>query len=218
MVDEAVRVAGIAPARVTLIPNPAFDANIFMRLAAVPPATAGRRFLAIGRLAPQKDFGSLVAAFARTGRADDRLTILGEGPEHAALTAAIARHGLAGRVVLAGFHRDVAPWLAAADALILSSRYEGLPAAVLEAMAAGRPVIATDCCVAMRPLLDDGRHGILVPPGDIAALADAIAAFDPAGYDSDAARAVAARHITDRVADRYLRLFRAVARMPAAVQ
>ncbi len=214
MAEEIARITRIAPSRVTPIANPAFDRVTHATLAAVAPrlpeGDGSRHFLAVGRLVAQKDFGTLLRAFATGAGAADRLTILGEGPDRHALERLAARLGIADRVAMPGFDADVAPWLAGADALILSSCYEGLPAAVLEAMAAGRPVIATDCCVAMAPLLAD-RRGTLVPPGAPEALARAIAAFDPAIHDRVGARIVAARYVTDQVAATYLPLFRIVA-------
>ena len=109
----------------------------------------------LGRLAPQKGYGELIAAAARVlpRHAGARLVIFGEGPERPALAAAIALHGLEERVLLAGFSPDTANLLAALDLFVCSSRWEGVPLSVLEAMLAGVPVVATRSALAGEPRL-----------------------------------------------------------------
>jgi glycosyltransferase involved in cell wall biosynthesis len=109
---------------------------------AKPAAGRGRRFMGVGRLAPQKDFGLLVRAFARIAAEGDRLVILGEGPQRSRLERLAAALGVADKVDLPGHVAEVGPRLATADVFVLSSRYEGVPAAVLEALAAGVPIVA----------------------------------------------------------------------------
>ena len=121
------------------------------------------------------------------------LVILGEGREAPALERQIASGGLEGRVVLAGFRPDIRPYLAAADLVVNPWLTEGMPNVVLEAMAAGAAVLATDVG-GVGELIDPGRTGWLAPPGDAGALAEAIAAAlaDPARARA-LARAGAAR-------------------------
>ncbi|MGN6594058.1 MAG: glycosyltransferase [Terriglobales bacterium] len=109
----------------------------------------------LGRLAQQKGYAELIAAAARVlpRHADVRLVIFGEGAERQALTDAIALHGLEERVLLAGYAADTANLLAALDLFVCSSRWEGLPLAVLEAMLAGVPVVATRSALAGEPRL-----------------------------------------------------------------
>lgn len=205
---EIARAMAVSPCRVSMIGTPVFDTDT-----AVPPPSAksanraGRHFIAIGRLARQKNFPLLVAAFARGRRAEDRLTILGEGEDRGRIQRAVRRHGLTDRVQLPGHIGDVRPALAAADALVMSSDYEGVPAVALEAMALGVPVVATDCCASMGELLDRGRRGRLVPRGSVAALANAITYPTAREFDPDNARAYALSHSVDRAALRYLQLF-----------
>lgn len=134
--------------------------------------------VAIGRLETEKDFPTLLHAFARlrATRPSLQLVILGEGQQRAALTALVAELGLHGRVHLAGFAANPYAWLARARLLALSSSLEGFGIVLAEALALGVPVVSTDCPSGPREILVDGRYGRLVPPGDPAALADAIAA------------------------------------------
>ena len=183
MLPQVVAELGIAPDRARAIPDPALrDDEIAAPPLPPPPLAQGRRFVAIARLNRQKNLPLMVEAFARIARPGDRLTIAGEGPERAAITRRMALHGLGESVTLAGHVADVRPLLDAAHVLVISSDYEGVPAAVIEALAAGRPVAATDCCASMGWLLHDSSYGALAPVGDAGALADAMvtaAALDP---------------------------------------
>ena len=173
---EIATYLAVPPGRITVIDNGCFRADEMSRLAATRDATArthaARHFLAVGRLARQKNFPLLVRAFARMARPDDRLTIVGEGAERARIEAEVLRTGLEHRVALPGHLNPLDDMFAVADAFVLSSDYEGLGVVVIEALAAGLPVIATSCCVAM-PTLVDGV-GTLVPVGDAQALATAM--------------------------------------------
>lgn len=125
-------------------------------LAEPEPSAAGRGgriVLGVGRLTAQKRFDRLIEAFAQVTDRDTRLVILGEGEERAALTALVSRLGLGDRVSLPGFVANVAQAFQEADLFVLPSAYEGLPAVVLEAMAANCPVLCTDCFPAARSLV-----------------------------------------------------------------
>ena len=98
--------------------------------------------------------------------------LVGGGPEHAAVAAAVRRAGLDGVVALLGDRDDVPALLAAADVFVLASRSEGFPMSVLEAMAAGLPVVASAVGGVPEAVLD-GETGLLVPPGDAGAVAGA---------------------------------------------
>lgn len=140
--DELVATANVPERRIVVLPNP-IDVTASRRAATLvrrEPGT-GRRFVAAGRLTAQKGFDRLVALAPRLGR-DDRVTILGDGPDRAALSGRIDALGLSGRVRLAGFEANPWPWYAGADAFLLSSRWEGMANASLEALACGTPVIA----------------------------------------------------------------------------
>ena len=134
----------------------------------------------IARLFPEKNHKLLLAAFKEVTRRmagarllPAKLLIVGDGVEKQAIADEISRLGLAGSVDLMGVRRDVARILAASDLFVLSSDREGLPIAVLEAMAAGKPVVAT--AVGDLPaIVRDGETGFLVPAKDEARLAEAI--------------------------------------------
>lgn len=192
----AVVHCGIDPAAYTPAPLPA----------------GGPHLVAIGRFAAQKGFTLLIEAMAQT-TPDARLVLVGDGEMRGQIEAAVAQHGLAGRVTLIGWQDEagVARALADATALILPSFAEGLPVVLMEAMAMGRPVIAT--AIAGVPELVVPDVGWLVPAGDATALADAIAALaaTPPGRLAEmgaAARArVTARHDIDAGAARLAHLF-----------
>ena len=131
--------------------------------------------IALGRLIPGKGFDILLKAFSRViSEIDARLLILGEGPQRAYLENMIRDLGVTGKVSLAGFQKNPYTFLAHSDIFVLSSQHEGLPMAILEAMACGIPVISTDCRSGPREILQNGQCGILVPVNNETALADAI--------------------------------------------
>jgi glycosyltransferase involved in cell wall biosynthesis len=133
--------------------------------------------LATGRLSAQKDFPTLIQAFARVRQTRPaRLLILGEGEERPALEAQAKQLGLERDVSLPGFVVNPYPYMAWAGVFVLSSRWEGLPSVLIEALYCGAPAISTDCPSGPREILADGKYGQLVPVGDVNALARAIGA------------------------------------------
>lgn len=155
---------------VVVIPNPcAFDGQ------KIPVKPRKKTLLAVGRLHEQKGFDLLLQAWKPIEKtySDWSLRIVGEGPKRAELEAQIESQGLK-RVVLAGTTNDVLSEYAAASLYILSSRYEGLPLSLIEAMWSGLPCIAFDCPQGPAELLAKDR-GWLVPNGDVTALTAQIA-------------------------------------------
>ncbi|MEW6399961.1 MAG: glycosyltransferase, partial [Bacillota bacterium] len=159
------------------IPN-GIDLRPFVGVEARRERPLGYRVGTAARLTYQKGLDILMEAAARVlaGEPRARFVIGGEGPERPRLEEMIRAHGLEGRVTLAGFVQDVPAFLAGLDIYVLSSRYEGLPLAILEAMAAALPVVAADVGGVAEAVVD-GLTGLLVPPGDAAALAAAILAL-----------------------------------------
>ena len=130
-------------------------------------------FLAVGRLSEQKDFATLLQAFSKVRQqADARLVILGEGGKRGELETLRDTLNLSEHVLMPGFVSNPYAYMRRASALVLSSRWEGLPTVLIEAMACGCPVVATDCPSGSKEILEDGRWGPLVPVGDADALAE----------------------------------------------
>jgi len=131
--------------------------------------------LGAGRLGAQKDFGTLLSAFARArAQRECRLVILGEGPQRAQLEALAKELGVRDDVRFPGFVANPYAYMARAAVFALSSRWEGFPNVLLEALACGCPVVSTDCPSGPAELLQNGRFGRLVAVGDSHALASAL--------------------------------------------
>ena len=132
-------------------------------------------WLSVGRLEPQKGHDDALTAIEAVKDAGDRirLFIVGEGSLAESLESLRIELGLEADVTFLGYRNDVDDLMAAADGLLLSSRWEGLPNVVLEALVAGLPVVATDVG-GVRELIEDGVSGLVVPSGDTRAMAEAI--------------------------------------------
>lgn len=163
--------------KVWVIPNP-IDVSDIARSATVAPehpwfTGTHRVVVAAGRLVPQKDYPTLLRAFGSVyaAHADSRLLILGDGPLKQETESLITRLGLDGAVDVPGRVDNPYPYLGAAACFAQASRYEGFGMAILEALAAGAPVAATDCPFGPREVLDNGRLGLLSSVGDVDALA-----------------------------------------------
>jgi glycosyltransferase involved in cell wall biosynthesis len=185
--EDVVHTAGVARERVRIIYNPVIHPHM-QELARQPVehpwlapsarSPAGPRLLlAAGRLRPQKDFPTLLRAVKIVReRLDARLIVLGEGEERPRLECLVKELGLEQCVDMPGIAKNPYAYMARADLFVLSSAWEALPTVLIEALAAGAPVVATDCVSGPREVLADGRYGALVPVGDAAALAAAISA------------------------------------------
>lgn len=137
--------------------------------------TPGRvEIISVGRLAEPKDFSTLIAAIARLAPGTARLRVFGDGPLRQTLEAQIAGLGVADAVELAGEVPDVRPYLAESDVFVLSSRSEGMPLSVLEAMAAELPVVAS-AVGGLNEVVVDGETGLLTEAGNADSLASALA-------------------------------------------
>jgi glycosyltransferase involved in cell wall biosynthesis len=189
---------GLRPARVSVIPNPA------PTLPTLPGREEARRMLGVegftlaaaGRLTRQKALGDALAAVARVDGV--RLVLAGDGPERASLESRSRDLGLDGRVRFLGARprEDVLRLFRAADAALLTSAWENLPHGVLEALAVGTPVIAT-AVGGVPEVVREGENGLLVSPGDVGALAEAIRRL----ATDDALRGALADAAADSVAE-----------------
>ena len=132
-------------------------------------------FLAVGRLTPPKDFSNLVRAFAKLRQQKEaRLMILGEGELRGELEAEIESLGIGADVSLPGFVKNPYAYMYNSSVFVLSSRCEGLPTVLIEAMACGCAVVSTDCPSGPDEILANGKYGMLVPIENADALADAM--------------------------------------------
>jgi glycosyltransferase involved in cell wall biosynthesis len=169
----------------------------------------GLRLMAMGSLRPEKGFDLLIEAFARIAASHPQwsLTILGDGPERLRLDALVASARLQDRVSMPG--RTSEPWrhLAAAHAFALSSRREGFPNALLEAMASGLPVVAFDCPSGPAEIIEHGRNGLLVEAGDVSRLAAALdrimSSPEERARIGESAREIAVRLAPERILPRW---------------
>jgi GalNAc-alpha-(1->4)-GalNAc-alpha-(1->3)-diNAcBac-PP-undecaprenol alpha-1,4-N-acetyl-D-galactosaminyltransferase len=159
---------------VHVIPNPISDT--FLKASPGVP-TPGHKIVGMGRLEPQKGFDLLLRAFAQCAEdhLDWTLEIVGEGSERDRLRALADDLGIADKLLLPGIVKHSEGVLRQADLFVLSSRYEGFPMALLEAMTSGLPVVSFDCRSGPREMIENGVNGVLVPSNDVGALANAMA-------------------------------------------
>jgi glycosyltransferase involved in cell wall biosynthesis len=220
---EAELNALVPRCRTSVIPNPLVPRKV--------PSTAfsphsddpqnlgrvGPLILAIGRLHPVKGFDFLLDAFAQLSAevSSALLVILGEGDERPALEAQARRLGIADRVQFPGRKENIDAYLKVASVFVLSSRVEGFPVTLLEALSAGAPVVATRCSSGVTELIEDGVTGILVEPGSVSALASAMRRLlsDPtlARRLTRAGQDRSEKYSIDAVAQQWMELFREVA-------
>ncbi len=210
---EIVQCIGVSPARVAIIPDPALsEAQIAALRQAAPVAQprdgTGHRFVTVARLAPQKNLALMLRGFARGAAPADTLTIFGEGPERTMLEALAVELGVAERIAFQGYVANPASLLSRYDTLLLSSHYEGVPAVILEALAANIGIISTDCSRSMAALLQQGALGTLVPVGDEAGFAAAIRAARPQAQNAQRTLHQARRFTIEHGADHYVRVMR----------
>lgn len=212
--DDLATSARLDRRRITVVPNPV----TFERIARAAAEPAGHRWLAekagpvllaSGRLTGQKDFANLLRALALLD-VGTRLIVLGEGGLRADLEALSRRLGVDDRVDFAGFVANPYPFYRAADVFVLSSRWEGLPTVLLEALFLGTPIVATDCPSGPAEILEGGRWGRLVAPSDPESLARAVEATLREGGPAGGPEACA-RFRTDAATGHYVDVLTAAA-------
>lgn len=178
--EKAIAYYGLPPAHVLALRNWIDLARIDRLAEEYSPPFATHRFHVVvaSRLVPLKGQRILLEAVrevaVRRGRASLLVHLVGSGPDEPALRKYVDKTGLGEYVCFEGFQRNPYPFMRAAQLACLPSLFEGMPNALLEAMACRVPVLAADCPTGPREALDGGRLGRLVPPGDWAALADAM--------------------------------------------
>jgi glycosyltransferase involved in cell wall biosynthesis len=178
--DDLAQQIGIPRERIQVILNPIVTPELQRKAKAPlehPWFSPGQPpvVLAVGRLHPQKDYPTLLEAFAQVRQARPaRLLILGEGGERSRLEALIHQLGLEEDVSLPGFVENPFAYMSHASVFVLSSRWEGLPTVLIEALYCGAPLVATDCPSGPREILANGQYGRLVPVSDVRALAKAV--------------------------------------------
>lgn len=185
MRQDAADWLGLPLSRIEAIPN-GVDTARFRRRANIDGVAVKRALIggghplvvSVARLFPQKGHGDLIAAagIVASSLPGVRFAFIGDGPSRAEIMSRIEAQGLTGVVLLLGARDDIPDILAASDVFALSSLQEGLPVAVLEAAAAGCPIVATDVG-GVPEIIRDGTTGLLVRPGDPQAMADAILAL-----------------------------------------
>jgi glycosyltransferase involved in cell wall biosynthesis len=170
--DERAYAALLAGSRVRLARIP----NALPELKGGTADPAATVVVAAGRLSTQKGFDLLLQAWepVAAARPDWRLRIYGRGHLRASLEATIAARGLAASVSLMGVTRDIGAALAGGSVFVLSSRHEGFGMVLIEAMSKGLAVVSFDCPHGPSDIISDGRDGLLVPGGDVAALTAAL--------------------------------------------
>jgi glycosyltransferase involved in cell wall biosynthesis len=180
LAGELIESLRLPPAKVRVVENPVikddFEALAGERLA--DPWFHDPRIpvvLGAGRLAVEKDFETLIRAFKILWRKRPaRLVILGEGKERQKLEGLVAVEGLQEAVKLPGYLRNPLAYMRHCGCFVLSSRYEGSPNVLIQALAAGARVVSTDCPWGPREILEDGRLGKLAPVGNVEAMAAAV--------------------------------------------
>ena len=172
-VKRELESAGVPAAKISVIPNPV--ASTGGRAVGSEPPPSSCFILGAGRLEREKGFDRLLAAVHGLDRPDLHLVILGKGGEHRALVELAHELGMEERVHFPGWVPGVDAWYRHAECFVLSSRSEGWPIVLAEAIANGCPAVSFDCRHGPREIIEDGKSGLLVTEGDIEGLTKAIA-------------------------------------------
>ena len=211
--EDMADFTGLPRDRIQVVPTPAVPEALFPQQRPVPdPPWFGPDeppvILGVGELCTRKDFATLIRAFARVRAVHScRLVILGEGAQRARLRALAQELGVASAVDLPGFQPNPYDYMAHSALFALTSRWEGNPFVLPEALAVGTPVLATDCPSGPREVLDGGRYGLLVPVGDVQALAQGILQTLAQPLPKATLQEAARPFTIEAATDAYLRVF-----------
>lgn len=208
--EDLVKSHNIPHNQVTTIYNPAITPELLDKIQEPlnhpwfapekPPVILG-----VGRLTAQKDFTTLIRAFAYLNQQHSaRLMILGEGEDRAKLESLVKSLDLEQQVSLPGFIDNPFPYMKQASVYVLSSCFEGMPNTLLQAMVCGTPVVSTDCPSGSREVLEDGKWGQLVPVGDVEAMAEAILVSLQGETQRPSREILETRFGLDTIIDQYL--------------
>jgi glycosyltransferase involved in cell wall biosynthesis len=213
MRDDLIGHFAFPPSKAVIIHNPV-DIERVRRLATEAKSTGNARpksstdvaphLVAAGRLTHQKGFDLLIEALALCNGSRPRLTLLGEGPLRPELERLAQQSGVADRVRFVGFQKNPYPFFAQADAFVLSSRYEGFPNVVLEALACGTPVIATPAPGGVAEIAELAGGVLLASAVDAESLSVAIKRFF--GGEASTRRISLAPFHVDKIVDQYQKL------------
>ncbi|MCK4425305.1 MAG: glycosyltransferase [Deltaproteobacteria bacterium] len=205
--------------RIAVIPNPVDMASV-AELSKKEPSVElpGNYLLHVGRLkVTQKAHDTLLNAFKKlhSGHPNLKLVLVGDGPDKKQIQAVVNDLDLDESVILAGWQKNVYAFMARAKALVLCSRYEGWPNVLVEAMACGCPVIATDCQTGPREILGNNKYGLLVPVDDPEALAHSVDVLltdeSRRAYFQERARRRAQDFDLEQIGSKYVRLLQSIA-------
>lgn len=207
---DVIQITSLPPDRVTVIHNPVIT-PMLQKLAGEPvshPWFHDSRIpviIGMGRLTRQKDFTTLVRAFAEVRKDRKcRLLILGDGAQRLELEALVLELGVENDIELPGFTENPFSYLSKCSLFVLSSRWEGSPNALTEALALGKPVVSTDCPNGPREILKRGEFGRLVPVGDVGSMAAAISRTLDSPPESDHLRGAVKEYSVQKSTTSYL--------------
>lgn len=203
--DDLARTLGLAPGKLHVIYNPVVSPELAVKASAQldhpwlgdPALRPFKTLVSVGRVVPQKGYEVLLRAFAKLPRVQERrLVLVGDGPELPMLKELAHALGIAALVDFVGYDTNPYRYMARADLFVLSSHWEGLPTVLIEAIACGCPVAATDCPYGPSEILEDGKYGQLAPVADPDSLARSIERALEGSKDREGLR----RRLADRTA------------------
>jgi glycosyltransferase involved in cell wall biosynthesis len=210
--EDLARIMRVSIAKIRVVPSPVVSG--FLEQMAAEPVnlswlshSGSAVILGVGELCERKDFSTLIRAFAKVRQErSSRLIILGEGRQRERLGKLVRDLGLNSDVYFPGFVTNPYAYMKKAALFVLSSRCEGAPVVLIEALALGLPVVSTDCPSGPREILEDGKIGPLVPVGDVGALAQAILKTLDNRPDPEILKNAAQRYSVASSASQYLEI------------